>query len=61
MLISYIKELVIGFFLLIMSVEAMGEGDVPQITHGVVVGDVSEDGAVIWVRADREAQLNVLV
>lgn len=31
----------------------------PLLTHGVQSGDVAHDGAVIWARADREAQMMV--
>ncbi len=31
----------------------------PVITHGVMSGDVGYDGAVIWARADREAEMLV--
>jgi alkaline phosphatase D len=31
----------------------------PQLTHGVVVGDVTTDSAVLWARADREGTLTV--
>ena len=31
----------------------------PTITHGVMSGDVAHDGAVIWSRADREADMVV--
>ncbi|WP_390910807.1 alkaline phosphatase D family protein [Pseudosulfitobacter sp. SM2401] len=31
----------------------------PQITHGVMSGDVAYDGAMIWGRADREAKMHV--
>lgn len=31
----------------------------PLITHGVQSGDVAHDGAMIWARADREAQMMV--
>jgi alkaline phosphatase D len=31
----------------------------PVLTHGVVVGDVTADSAVLWARADREGTLKV--
>jgi alkaline phosphatase D len=31
----------------------------PELTHGVVVGDVTTDSAVLWARADREGMLTV--
>lgn len=31
----------------------------PEITHGVAVGDVTSDSAVVWARSDREALLAV--
>ena len=31
----------------------------PKLTHGVVVGDVTTDSAVLWARADREGTLTV--
>lgn len=31
----------------------------PQITHGVMSGDVAHDGAMIWSRSDREAKMLV--
>ena len=31
----------------------------PNLTHGVVVGDVTTDSAVLWARADREGTLTV--
>jgi alkaline phosphatase D len=33
--------------------------DSPVVTHGVVVGDVTSDSAVVWARADREGTLKV--
>ena len=33
--------------------------DAPSVTHGVVVGDVTERTAVLWARADREGTLKV--
>jgi alkaline phosphatase D len=33
----------------------------PQVTHGVVVGDVTARSAVLWARADRAATLNVVL
>lgn len=33
--------------------------DAPAITHGVVVGDVTADSAVLWARADREGTATV--
>jgi alkaline phosphatase D len=35
--------------------------DAPVVTHGVVVGDVTDDSAVIWSRASRAATLRVTV
>jgi alkaline phosphatase D len=35
--------------------------DDPVVTHGVVVGDVTEHSAVVWARADREGSLLVHV
>jgi alkaline phosphatase D len=40
------------------AVAAAGHND-PQLTHGVVVGDVTTDSAVLWARADREGTLTV--
>lgn len=31
----------------------------PQVPHGVMSGDVSADGAIVWSRADRPARLIV--
>jgi alkaline phosphatase D len=31
----------------------------PQLTHGVQSGDVSENGAVLWTRADRGSRMRV--
>lgn len=31
----------------------------PQITHGIAAGDVRSDGALIWARSDRPAQMVV--
>jgi alkaline phosphatase D len=31
----------------------------PAVTHGVVVGDVTDDSAVLWARADRASTLRV--
>jgi alkaline phosphatase D len=33
--------------------------DAPALTHGVVVGDVTADSAVLWARGDREGTLTV--
>jgi alkaline phosphatase D len=33
--------------------------DSPVLTHGVVVGDVTADSAVVWARADREGTLKI--
>ena len=33
--------------------------DEPGVTHGVVVGDVTERTAVLWARADREGTIKV--
>jgi phosphodiesterase/alkaline phosphatase D-like protein len=33
--------------------------DSPVLTHGVVVGDVTADTAVLWARADRQGALKV--
>src|SRR5919106_2446491 len=33
--------------------------DSPVVTHGVVIGDVTADSAVLWARADREGSLSV--
>jgi alkaline phosphatase D len=33
--------------------------DSPVVTHGVVVGDVTADSAVVWARGDREGTLKV--
>jgi alkaline phosphatase D len=33
--------------------------DGPAVTHGVVVGDVTDSSAVLWARADRAAELRV--
>jgi alkaline phosphatase D len=38
---------------------AAGGHNGPQLTHGVVVGDVTTDSAVLWARADREGTLTV--
>jgi alkaline phosphatase D len=35
--------------------------DGPRVTHGVVVGDVTDTSAVLWARADRAATLDVAV
>ena len=40
------------------SVRAAGH-DAPVVTHGVVVGDVTADSAVVWTRGDREGTLKV--
>jgi alkaline phosphatase D len=34
-------------------------GEVPPVTHGVAVGDVTETRAVIWSRTDRETTMHV--
>jgi len=36
-------------------------GDGPRVTHGVAIGDVTADSAVLWARADREGTLRVRV
>jgi hypothetical protein len=33
----------------------------PEVTHGVVVGDVTARSAELWARADRAATLNVVL
>jgi alkaline phosphatase D len=33
----------------------------PQLTHGVQSGDVSDRGAVLWTRADRDSQMRVTI
>lgn len=38
---------------------ALGTGTRPEVTHGVASGEVTESGAVIWSRTDREARLVV--
>ena len=35
--------------------------DVPVVTHGVVVGDVTASSAVLWARASGDAMLNVVL
>ena len=40
------------------AVGAVGR-DEPLVTHGVVVGDVTAESAVLWARADREGTLKV--
>ena len=33
----------------------------PRLTHGVQSGDVSDRGAVVWTRADRDSQMRVVL
>ena len=43
------------------SVVAAAESEKIHATHGVAVGDVSENSAVVWSRTDRAAVMNVLL
>jgi alkaline phosphatase D len=56
--ISYLV-LAAAVFALVAGSAVRATGSTPAVTHGVVVGDVTERSAVVWARADREGTLKV--